>query len=90
MYNQLAETFSSQATVKFVVLLWGEKSSITREGEGLPIYCYREIINLGHESHTALLSQGTSKCILIVHSNIICLLTSDGYSIFVNFHSFIL
>lgn len=64
MYNRLTETFGSRATIKFVVLLWGEKSSITSEVEGLPIYSYREIVDLGHERLTALLSPGASKCIL--------------------------
>ncbi|XP_071938297.1 probable acyl-activating enzyme 16, chloroplastic [Coffea arabica] len=56
MYNRIADAFSSQATLQFVILLWGDKSSLSSEVEGLPVYCYQEIIDLGHESRRALLS----------------------------------
>ncbi|RAL54418.1 hypothetical protein DM860_001546 [Cuscuta australis] len=56
MYSQIAETFHSRVDVRFVVLLWGEKSSITSEViDGLPIYRYTEILDLGNKSHMALL-----------------------------------
>lgn len=61
MYSRVAESFGSRAMVRFVVLLWGEKSNISREVEGLPIYCYREIIDLGHQSNMALLSKDSSQ-----------------------------
>ncbi|XP_019184087.1 PREDICTED: probable acyl-activating enzyme 16, chloroplastic isoform X2 [Ipomoea nil] len=56
MYSRIAETFHSHADVRFIILLWGEKSSITSEVmDGRPIYSYNEIIDLGNESHMALL-----------------------------------
>ncbi|KAL3506492.1 hypothetical protein ACH5RR_031874 [Cinchona calisaya] len=55
MYNRIVYTFSSQANIKFVVLLWGEKSSLSSEVKGFPVYFYQEIIDMGHESRTALL-----------------------------------
>ncbi|XP_031113169.1 probable acyl-activating enzyme 16, chloroplastic [Ipomoea triloba] len=56
MYSRIAETFHSHADVRFVILLWGEKSSITSEVmDGRPIYSYNEILDLGNESHMALL-----------------------------------
>ncbi|XP_019184085.1 PREDICTED: probable acyl-activating enzyme 16, chloroplastic [Ipomoea nil] len=56
MYSRIAETFHSHADVRFVILLWGEKSSITSEvRDGLPIYSFTEILDLGNESHMALL-----------------------------------
>ncbi|KAG8369593.1 hypothetical protein BUALT_Bualt14G0029800 [Buddleja alternifolia] len=56
MYNRISETFRSRATVRFLVLLWGEKSSITNEAEvEMPVYNYSEIIDLGCESRTASL-----------------------------------
>ncbi|VFR01165.1 unnamed protein product [Cuscuta campestris] len=56
MYSQIAETFHSRVDVRFVILLWGEKSSITSEViDGLPIYRYTEILDLGNKSHMALL-----------------------------------
>ncbi|KAI3470044.1 hypothetical protein Pfo_026707 [Paulownia fortunei] len=56
MYNRIFETFHSRATIRFIILLWGEKSSITNEAAvEIPIYSYKEIINLGRESRAALL-----------------------------------
>lgn len=66
MYNRIANTFSSQASIKFVVLLWGEKSSLSSEVKGRPVYCYQEIVDMGLESRTALLkSEDASKFIHI-------------------------
>nr|GLL41416.1 probable acyl-activating enzyme 16, chloroplastic [Ipomoea trifida] len=56
MYSRIAETFHSHADVRFVILLWGEKASITSEvRDGFPIYSFTEILDLGNESHMALL-----------------------------------
>ncbi|PSS35648.1 Acyl-activating enzyme 16 like [Actinidia chinensis var. chinensis] len=56
LFNRIAETFCSQAAIRFVILLWGEKSCLTREAlEELPVYCYTEMIDLGHESRMRLL-----------------------------------
>ncbi|XP_047317488.1 probable acyl-activating enzyme 16, chloroplastic isoform X1 [Impatiens glandulifera] len=56
LFNQIAETFYSGATMRFVVLLWGEKTSLTKKvPEGLSVYLYNEIIELGHESRRLLL-----------------------------------
>ncbi|XP_028081530.1 long-chain-fatty-acid--[acyl-carrier-protein] ligase AEE15, chloroplastic-like isoform X2 [Camellia sinensis] len=55
-FNRIAETFCSQAATKFVILLWGEKSSlISKVLEGLSVYNYKEIIDLGCESRMRLL-----------------------------------
>ncbi|KAL0451982.1 UNVERIFIED_CONTAM: putative acyl-activating enzyme 16, chloroplastic [Sesamum latifolium] len=55
MLNRISETFYSRAAVRFVILLWGEKSSIKDEAAvEIPIYSYKEIIDLGHESREAL------------------------------------
>lgn len=63
MLNRISETFYSRAAVRFVILLWGEKSSIKNEAAGeIPIYSYKEIIDLGHENREALRhSQDASK-----------------------------
>ncbi|XP_057498905.1 probable acyl-activating enzyme 16, chloroplastic isoform X1 [Actinidia eriantha] len=56
LFNRIAETFCSQAAIRFVILLWGEKSCLTSEAlEGLPVYCYTEMIDCGHESRMRLL-----------------------------------
>ncbi|KAM7465751.1 hypothetical protein LguiB_013313 [Lonicera macranthoides] len=54
--NRIAEAFCSRATIRFGILLWGEKSSLPRKvADALPIYDYKEIIDLGRDSRTALL-----------------------------------
>ncbi|KAL6582049.1 Long-chain-fatty-acid--[acyl-carrier-protein] ligase AEE15, chloroplastic [Orobanche minor] len=55
MYNRIFETFHSRARVRFIILLWGEKSSINSVAVETPIYSYKDIIQLGHESRAALL-----------------------------------
>ncbi|XP_022869984.1 probable acyl-activating enzyme 16, chloroplastic [Olea europaea var. sylvestris] len=56
LYNRILETFHSRATIKFVILLWGQKSSIRDVAAAeIPVYSYDEITSLGRESHTALL-----------------------------------
>ncbi|KVI00372.1 probable acyl-activating enzyme 16, chloroplastic [Cynara cardunculus var. scolymus] len=55
LYHRIAEGFISKATVRFVILLWGEKSSlVSNMMEGIPAYSYKEIIDMGHE-HRAVL-----------------------------------
>ncbi|KAM0004273.1 putative long-chain-fatty-acid--[acyl-carrier-protein] ligase [Helianthus debilis subsp. tardiflorus] len=48
LYHRMADAFNSKASVKFVILLWGEKSSISSHvKEGIPAYTYEEIIDMG-------------------------------------------
>ncbi|KAI8538130.1 hypothetical protein RHMOL_Rhmol09G0078700 [Rhododendron molle] len=55
-FNRIAETLCSQAAVRFVILVWGDKSCCTSEVlEGLPVYNYKDIIALGRESRMCLL-----------------------------------
>ncbi|KAF9663502.1 hypothetical protein SADUNF_Sadunf17G0057200 [Salix dunnii] len=52
--NRILKTLCSKATPRFVILLWGEKSHLAINGmEGIPIFSYKEIIDLGQESHKA-------------------------------------
>lgn len=54
MYNRIVETFCSQTSVRFIVLLWGQKpSTISETAAEVPIYTYKEIIDLGYESREA-------------------------------------
>ncbi|MBA0570533.1 hypothetical protein Golob_004174 [Gossypium lobatum] len=64
-FNRLAGTFSSKATMRFLVLLWGEKACLSSgETHGVPIFSYKEIIELGRESRVAHIdSHDTSKLI---------------------------
>ncbi|CAI0447585.1 unnamed protein product, partial [Linum tenue] len=56
LFSRIVGTFCSKgATVKCVILLWGEKPCLSEFGiEGLPVFTYQEIIDLGHESYRAL------------------------------------
>ncbi|XP_076935284.1 putative acyl-activating enzyme 16, chloroplastic isoform X1 [Bidens hawaiensis] len=50
LYHRMADAFNSKASVRFVILLWGGKSSIYNHvKEGIPAYTYKEIIDMGHE-----------------------------------------
>ncbi|KAG8481197.1 hypothetical protein CXB51_026011 [Gossypium anomalum] len=49
-FNRLAGTFSSKATMRFIVLLWGEKACLS---SGVKHTVYKEIIELGRESRVA-------------------------------------
>ncbi|KAK9138482.1 hypothetical protein Sjap_009076 [Stephania japonica] len=55
LFNKVSETFISKALIRFVVLLWGEKSSLESAGmENIAIFDYRDIIDLGRDSRKAL------------------------------------
>ncbi|XP_043710002.1 probable acyl-activating enzyme 16, chloroplastic [Telopea speciosissima] len=50
-FNKIAETFISRAALKFIILLWGEKSEITSKlTETRAVFSFKEIIDLGRES----------------------------------------
>ncbi|KZV25388.1 putative acyl-activating enzyme 16, chloroplastic [Dorcoceras hygrometricum] len=54
--NKISGICQSQVTIRFVIVLWGEKSRIENaEAFEMPIYCYKEILDFGIESRTALL-----------------------------------
>lgn len=48
-FNRIAETFTSKASLRFLIFLWGEKSSLAKQGMQIPVYTYTEIKNLGQE-----------------------------------------
>ncbi|KAL4561081.1 hypothetical protein LXL04_033243 [Taraxacum kok-saghyz] len=55
LYHRIATGFNSKASVRFVILLWGDKSSLSSQNmEGIPVYSYKDIIDLGLENRTAL------------------------------------
>nr|XP_043611830.1 probable acyl-activating enzyme 16, chloroplastic [Erigeron canadensis] len=56
LYHRMADAFKSEVSVGFVILLWGEKSSIgSHMQEGIPSYSYKEIIDMGRK-HRAILA----------------------------------
>ncbi|XP_071690219.1 probable acyl-activating enzyme 16, chloroplastic [Rutidosis leptorrhynchoides] len=54
LYHRIAKAINAKASVRFVILLWGEKSSISSQMEGAPAYNYKEIVDMGRE-HRAVL-----------------------------------
>lgn len=48
-FNRIAEPFSYKAPPRFVVLLWGDKSSLITAGRQTPVYSYNEIKIFGQE-----------------------------------------
>lgn len=54
-FNRLAESFMSRINTRFIVLLWGDKSCIDSQAiKDIPLYGYKDIIELGRESRNAL------------------------------------
>ncbi|XP_071719009.1 probable acyl-activating enzyme 16, chloroplastic [Rutidosis leptorrhynchoides] len=61
-YNRIAEAFNSEANIRFVILLWGETSSITSHIiEGVSGYSYKDIMDIGRE-HRAFLLDSYDLC----------------------------
>ncbi|GAU42081.1 hypothetical protein TSUD_326580 [Trifolium subterraneum] len=55
MFNQIAKPFYLKTSIRFIILLWGEKSSLVSEGnKAVPIYTFMEVIHSGRESRRAL------------------------------------
>ncbi|CAK7339359.1 unnamed protein product [Dovyalis caffra] len=62
LFNRIAETFCSKAAPRFVILLWGEKSHLATNGmEGIPIFNYKELIDLGQESRKAFVDSDDAR-----------------------------
>lgn len=59
LYKRISEAFRSRATVRFIILLWGEKTNIISEATPeVPVYTYQEIIDMGCQSREALSHSG--------------------------------
>ncbi|XP_010512900.1 PREDICTED: probable acyl-activating enzyme 16, chloroplastic isoform X2 [Camelina sativa] len=48
-FNRIAASFSYKAPPRFVILLWGDKSSLVTVGRQTPVYSYNEIKRFGQE-----------------------------------------
>ena len=70
LLGRIAEMFSSRASIRFIILLWGEKSCLPSEiMERVPVFNYKEVIDLGRESHSVHDSHYASKSIyILIHS----------------------
>ncbi|XP_037444491.1 probable acyl-activating enzyme 16, chloroplastic [Triticum dicoccoides] len=54
-FNRLAESFISRINARFIVLLWGDKSSLNSKAVmDIPVYDYNDITELGRENRNAL------------------------------------
>uniref|UniRef100_A0ACD5X9Z9 Uncharacterized protein n=1 Tax=Avena sativa TaxID=4498 RepID=A0ACD5X9Z9_AVESA len=54
-FNRLAESFISRINARFIVVLWGDKSSLNSDAvKGIPVYDYNDITKLGQENRNAL------------------------------------
>ncbi|VAI40163.1 unnamed protein product [Triticum turgidum subsp. durum] len=54
-FNRLAESFISRINARFIVLLWGDKSSLNSKAVmDIPVYDYNDITVLGRENRNAL------------------------------------
>ncbi|KAL3619988.1 Long-chain-fatty-acid--[acyl-carrier-protein] ligase AEE15, chloroplastic [Castilleja foliolosa] len=82
MYNRISEMFHTRARVRFIILLWGDKSSITNEAVETPIYSYEEIIKLGVENRANVLHSEDArkqyKYITISSDDVATLLYTSG------------
>ncbi|RDY06865.1 putative acyl-activating enzyme 16, chloroplastic, partial [Mucuna pruriens] len=55
MFNRIAKLFYLKASMRFVILLWGEKSCLVSEGDKkVPVFTFTEVIHLGQESRRVL------------------------------------
>ncbi|KAK7230536.1 hypothetical protein RIF29_48648 [Crotalaria pallida] len=63
MFNRISKPFYSKASMRFIILLWGEKSSLVSEGnkEMPPVFTFMEVIELGRESRSSLFGSYDAK-----------------------------
>ncbi|KHN44470.1 Putative acyl-activating enzyme 16, chloroplastic, partial [Glycine soja] len=55
MLNRIAKLFYLKASMRFIILLWGEKSGLVSEGDKeVPVFTFTEVIHLGQESRRVL------------------------------------
>ncbi|PRQ38360.1 putative long-chain-fatty-acid--[acyl-carrier-protein] ligase [Rosa chinensis] len=60
LFNRIAEPFCSKVVMKFVILLWGEKSSLASHGN-IPVFNYKDILDLGRESRKRMLNSNDAR-----------------------------
>ncbi|XP_068655508.1 probable acyl-activating enzyme 16, chloroplastic isoform X2 [Aristolochia californica] len=56
LFNRLSETFTSKADIRFIILLWGDKALLDGDvTKGIPLFSYKDIIDLGQDHHQSFL-----------------------------------
>ncbi|KAK7331439.1 hypothetical protein VNO77_25664 [Canavalia gladiata] len=55
MFDRIAKRFYLKASMRFIILLWGEKSGLVSEGDKeVPVFTFMEVIHLGQQSRRVL------------------------------------
>lgn len=55
LFNRMVDLFVAQATMKFMILLWGDKSDLVgRIPDEVSVFNYNEIIAMGKQSRNHL------------------------------------
>lgn len=83
MFIRIAKPFYSKTGMRFIILLWGEKSDlnlIAEENKEVPIFSFMEVIDLGRESRMALSDSHEASKSTFFSSN-------SGYIILKNYRS---
>ncbi|KAL2343506.1 hypothetical protein Fmac_004791 [Flemingia macrophylla] len=64
IFNRIAKTLYSRTSMRFVILLWGEKSDLVGlENKHVPVFTFMEVIDLGRErSQTLSTSHDATLC----------------------------
>ncbi|KAK9664530.1 hypothetical protein RND81_14G048900 [Saponaria officinalis] len=62
MFNRMADVFMAQSTMKFIVLLWGDKSDLGREvSDKFQVLDFNEIVGIGRESRKLLVASDDAR-----------------------------
>ncbi|KAK6914355.1 AMP-dependent synthetase/ligase [Dillenia turbinata] len=62
IFNKMTETFCSKASIRFVILLWGDKSSLVIDPKmEVPIFDYNDIMELGRQSRCNLFGSSDAR-----------------------------
>ncbi|XP_027339955.1 probable acyl-activating enzyme 16, chloroplastic isoform X2 [Abrus precatorius] len=55
LFNRIAKTFYSKTSMRFIILLWGEKANLVgQENKDVPVFSFMEVVDLGRESRRTL------------------------------------
>ncbi|XP_023548745.1 probable acyl-activating enzyme 16, chloroplastic isoform X1 [Cucurbita pepo subsp. pepo] len=62
LFNRIVETFHLKASMRCVILLWGEKSSLAHEGmDGIAVFDYNDIVDMGQKCRKVMLDSHDAK-----------------------------
>ncbi|XP_022147167.1 probable acyl-activating enzyme 16, chloroplastic [Momordica charantia] len=62
LFNRIVETFRLKASMRYIILLWGEKSSLADEGlDGIVVFDFNDIMDMGRKSRKVMLDSHDAK-----------------------------